>query len=46
VVVDLDPLQRRQRCDADRHALVGEHLVAVLIVEIRVTPPGLVERSG
>ncbi len=46
MVVDLDPLDRVDRRDADVPAAVGELLEAVLVVELRVAPPGGLERVG
>ena len=46
VVVDLDPLDDADRRDADAAAAVGELLEAVLVVELRVAPPGRLERVG
>ena len=46
VVVDLDPLEAADRRDADPPAAVGVLLEAVLVVELRVAPPGRLERVG
>ena len=42
VRVDLDPLDLADLGDADLEATVGELLVAVLVVELRVAPGRLV----
>ena len=46
MVVDLDPLDGADRRDADAAAAVGVLLEAVLVVELRVAPPGRLERVG